>query len=116
LAQRRANNFYNIVKNIFPNVKFTVGEPVVGGSNTSIKNSPEANAAQFVKLVVSGTKTDLSTRQAIDNTAVNLNISPNKRKEMVSVEKKWIVCFEIGDSEYQKIKGKQNILSAKPKS
>lgn len=116
LAQRRATNFYNIVKDKFPNVDFSMGQPVVGKS--TVKNSNEANAEQFVKLVVSGSKTDLSTRQAIDHTAVNLNIGPNKqkKKENISVEKKWIVCFEISDSIYQKIKDKKNILSAKQKN
>jgi hypothetical protein len=113
LAQRRANNFYNIVKNIFPNIKFTVGQPVVGGSD--VKNSAEANAAQFVKLVVSGSKTDLSVTQARDNTVVRKNIVPDKVKQKVSVEKKWIVCFEISDSEYQKVKDKKNLISAKQK-
>ena len=113
LAQRRANNFYNIVKNIFPNVKFTVGQPVVGTATE--KNSAAANAEQFVKLVVSGTKTDLSVIQAKDNAVVVKNIVPGKAKQKVSIETKWVVCFEIGDSEYQKIKGKKNILSAKKK-
>jgi hypothetical protein len=113
LAQKRANNFYDIIKTRFPNVKFTVGQPVVGTATE--KNSDAANAEQFVKLVVSGSKTDLNTRQAIDNTAVNLNIGPDKRKEKVFVEKRWIVCFELSDSDYQKVKDKKSVISAKQK-
>jgi hypothetical protein len=113
LAQRRANNFYDIIKTRFPNVRFTTGQPVVGTATE--KNSSAANAEQFVKLVVSGSKTDLNMIQSRDNTAVNLNIAPNKRKEMVSVEKRWIVCFELSDSDYQKVKNKKNVISAKQK-
>jgi hypothetical protein len=113
LAQRRANNFYNIVKNIFPNIKFTVGQPAVGTATE--KNSAAANAEQFVKLVVSGSKTDLSVVQARDNTVVRKNIVPDKVKQKVSVEKRWIVCFELSDSEYQKVKDKKNLISAKQK-
>jgi len=119
LAKRRANNFYNIVKDKFPNVNFTIGQPVVGGPNTSIKNSPEANAAQFVKLVISGSKTDLNTRQAIDHTAVNLNIGPNKKdKDKISTEKRYIVCFELTETELGRIKTSKmgsKIISAKSK-
>jgi len=115
LAQRRANNFYDIVKNIFPNVKFTVGQPVVGTATE--KNSSAANAEQFVKLVVSGSKTDLSVIQAKDDLVVRKNITPDKRKEKekVFVEKRWIVCFELSDSDYQKVKDKKNVISAKQK-
>jgi len=117
LAKRRANNFYKIVKDKFPNVNFTVGQPVVGTATK--KNSSEANAEQFVKLVVSGSKTDLNTRQAIDHTAVNLNIGPNKkRKETVLTEKVYIVCFELTESEYNKFKNSKisnKIVSTKLK-
>jgi hypothetical protein len=113
LAQRRANNFEAIVKTRFPNVNFTTGQPVVGTATE--KNSSEANAEQFVKLVVSGSKTDLNMIPSRDKTAVNLNIGPDKRKEMVSVEKRWIVCFELSDSDYQKVKDKKSVISAKQK-
>jgi len=113
LAQRRANNFEAIVKTRFPNVKFSTGEPVVGTATE--KNSSAANAEQFVKLVVSGSKTDLSVIQSKDNAVVVKNIVPGKAKQKVSVETKWVVCFEIGDAEYQKIKNNKNILSAKKK-
>jgi hypothetical protein len=46
---------------------------------------------------------------------VRKNIVPDKVKQKVSVEKKWIVCFEISDSEYQKVKDKKNLISAKQK-
>jgi hypothetical protein len=116
LAQRRANNFYNIIKTKFPNVNFTVGQPVVGTATE--KNSAAANAEQFVKLVVSGSKTDLNTRQAIDHTAVNLNIGPNKIKQQVPIEKTYIVCFEFTESELSRIKSSKmgsKIISTKKK-
>jgi len=115
LAQRRANNFEAIVKTRFPNVKFSTGEPVVGTATE--KNSAAANAEQFVKLVVSGSKTDLNMIQSRDKTAVNLNIGPDKikEKEKVFVEKRWIVCFELSDSDYQKVKDKKSVISAKQK-
>jgi hypothetical protein len=90
-----------------------VGQPAVGTATE--KNSGAANAEQFVKLVVSGSKTDLSVVQARDNTVVRKNIVPDKVKQKVSVEKRWIVCFELSDSEYQKVKDKKNLISAKQK-
>jgi hypothetical protein len=79
LAKRRSNNFYNIVKDRFPNVNFIMGNPIVGVATE--KNSPQANSEQFVKLVVSGTKTNLSIKQAIDHTTAKINDAAHKAKQ-----------------------------------
>jgi hypothetical protein len=116
LATSRANNYYNIIKDKFPKVKFTVGQPVVG---VQTEKGDAANKEQFVKLFISGSKTDLSTRQAIDHTAVNLNIGPNKKeKDKISTEKRYIVCFELTETELGRIKTSKmgsKIISAKSK-
>jgi hypothetical protein len=116
LANRRANNFYNIVKNMFPNVKFSLGAPIVGVA--TVKNSPEAKKEQFVKLNVKGTKTQLYDVPGIDHTTNKLNPDARKKKVPVKYETVYIVCFELTESEYnsfKKSKISDKIISAKKK-
>jgi hypothetical protein len=98
LARRRAQNFINSVQGNFPNVKFTISTKV---GKATTKNSPEANAEQFVKLnfIDSSLKSNISP--AIDNTAaVFQNIKPivKKVKAPNPTEEKVTVCFEIPTS------------------
>lgn len=65
LAQRRANNFIAQVKNLFPSVTFKVGTKV---GNSTKKNSPEAEAEQYVKLTFPGSISADKIAQAVDNT------------------------------------------------
>jgi hypothetical protein len=116
LANRRANNFVKEVKKLFPNVNFTIGPAIVGVATK--KDSPEARKEQFVQLNVSGTKTTLSDKPAIDKTTAKLNIGSKKKKVPVITEKIYIVCFELTESEYQKFKESKisnKIVSARPK-
>ena len=116
LANRRANNFFNEVKKIFPQVKFIVGKPLVGVA--TVKNSPEAEAEQFVKLNIAGSEEELSMTPAIDHTTTKLNPIPFKRKTPVKTEKIYIVCFELTESEYNIFKNSKisnKIISAKKK-
>lgn len=98
LARRRAQNFINSVQGSFPNIKFTISTKV---GVAKVKNSPEANAEQFVKLnfVESSLKSNISP--AIDNTAaVFQNIKPEIKKVKAPnpTEEKVTVCFEIPSS------------------
>jgi hypothetical protein len=116
LANRRANNFYNIVKNMFPNVKFSLGAPIVGVA--TVKNSPEARKEQFVKLNIQSTKSQLYDVPAIDKTTTKLNPDARKKKVPVKYETVYIVCFELTESEYnsfKKSKISDKIISAKKK-
>lgn len=105
LASRRANNFYNIVKDRFPNVNFTMGDPVVSGSD--VKNSPEANAAQYVKLIVSGTKTNLSVIQPIDHATAKINDAAHKAKtdppKPIEYKTYVTVCYKVPLAYYNTI-------------
>ena len=98
LATRRAQNFINSVQGNFPNVKFTISTKV---GKATTKNSPEANAEQFVKLNFIDSSLKSSISPAIDNTAaVFQNIKPivKKVKAPNPTEEKVTVCFEIPTS------------------
>jgi hypothetical protein len=94
LATRRSSNFIKAIKPIFPNVTFNVGTPIVGTATT--KNSPEANAEQFVKLSFNTTDTDLSQIPAVDNTAnAMIRINPNKKLTPKPNESTITKCVKI---------------------
>jgi hypothetical protein len=78
LATRRSSNFIKAIKPIFPNVTFSVGAPIVGVATT--KNSPEANAEQFVKLSFNTMGDEMYQIPAVDNTAnVVRNLGINRK-------------------------------------
>ena len=82
LAKRRASNFINALKNFNVNThNIKLSTPVVGKS--TIKNSPEAEAEQYVKITVIKPN---KIESAIDNTAVK---KPQEK---------------IGNMQYQKTK------------
>lgn len=98
LARRRAQNFINSVQGRFPNIKFTISTEV---GKATVKNSPEANAEQFVKLNFTELSLKSNINPAIDNTAaVFQNIKPivKKVKAPIPTEDKVTVCFEIPTS------------------
>jgi hypothetical protein len=117
LANRRANNFFNIVKSVFPEVKFSLGAPIVGVA--TVKNSPEAKKEQFVKLNIQATSSQLYDVPAIDHTTNKLNPDARyKKKKPVKYETVYIVCFELTESEYNSFKNSKisnKIVSAKKK-
>lgn len=76
LAKRRAKNFIDSVKSLFPNAKFEEGDHVVGIATK--KDSPEANAEQFVKLGFDVEDVTTYRAPAIDNTAMRLKMIPPK--------------------------------------
>lgn len=68
LANRRANNFVQALKNNgITGINFTIIAPVVGGSN--VRNSKEALDAQFVKFAYDTPSAIPTSTTAIDNTA-----------------------------------------------
>lgn len=99
LAKRRSSNFIKEIQSLFPNVKFTQGSPVVGVA--TVKNSPEANAEQFIKLSFNTTQSQLSMKQAVDNTAnvmrgnssTGNKLTPKPNDVMVTK------CFKIPSSQ-----------------
>lgn len=98
LARRRSQNFINSVQGRFPNIKFTISTEV---GKATVKNSPEANAEQFVKLNFTELSLKSNINPAIDNTAaVFQNIKPivKKVKAPNPTEEKVTVCFEIPTS------------------
>ena len=68
LAKRRSTNFIKAIKPFFKNVTFIEGNPVVSVRKTQ-KNSPQANAEQFVKLSFTETSKIMNQDSPIDNTA-----------------------------------------------
>jgi hypothetical protein len=66
LAAARANNFINAVKPQFPNVTFNPSTKV---GTATVKNSPEANAEQYVKLTFLSNRIEKGQGTPIDNTA-----------------------------------------------
>jgi hypothetical protein len=104
LAKRRAQNFIDSVKDKFPNVKFNITTKV---GKATVKNSPEANAEQFVKLNFSEPTLKSSTSPAIETTAaVMKNIVPLVKKvpKPKVEETKVSVCFDIPTSRLKYIK------------
>lgn len=76
LAERRATNFMNSVKSLFPNVKFTIKTKV---GVATVKNSPEAQSEQYVKLFFTVSEETTRLTQAVDNTSVAINdVNPQK--------------------------------------
>jgi hypothetical protein len=101
---------------MFPEIKFTVGAPVVGVA--TVKNSPEARKEQFVKLNIQATSSQLYDVPAIDKTTTKLNPDVRKKKVSVKYETIYIVCFELTESEYNSFKDSKisnKIISAKKK-
>jgi hypothetical protein len=97
LAQKRSENFVKVLKQEFPNVKFTVGKPVVG--DATVLNSKEALAQQNVTLFFTTTEEEKYVTQAVDNTAVKINPNYNpKDKKPVKISNPYVVCFEIDGS------------------
>lgn len=100
LAKRRAQNFINAVKGSVSGVNF-VPQTKVGVS--TVKDSPEANAEQFVKLVFTTEQDEMYMTQARDNTAVQLQIAAEKLKNQPLPKpssKKIRVCYEIPEFLY----------------
>ena len=71
LAQRRATNFINAIRSDIPNAPFMFNISSKVGKATT-KNSPEANAEQYVKITIPGVKQTKFTQGQIgrDNTAI----------------------------------------------
>jgi hypothetical protein len=118
LAQRRSTNFINAIKSQFPGVKFTTSTKV--GMST-VKDSPQAQKEQYVKLSFTTTEEEKYVTQAIDNTtaARNPNFNP-KDKNPVTTSNPYIVCFEVGGSmvdsvvkTVSSIKGVSNVTKKK---
>ncbi len=104
LAKRRSQNFVNSVKDKFPNIKFNIKTTI---GKATVKNSPEANAEQFVKLSFTESSLKSTTTQAIDNTAAVrqdlVRAVKNVPKPKVE-EKKVKICFEVPESRLKLIK------------
>lgn len=108
LAKRRAENFVNLAKRTFPNgVNFTIRTKV---GVATVKNSPEANREQFVKLEFSepGTTFD-KMGPAVDNTqlvmtnavkkALNQIPKPKEEdKEKLKRQKMRRMCIEVPEN------------------
>jgi hypothetical protein len=84
LASRRAQNFVKAVQPLFPNVKFNLNNPEVGVA--TIKNSPEANKEQFVKLFFAGSIRPGKQMAAVDNTQQVYRPRKGVPKEETKVE------------------------------
>lgn len=84
LASRRAQNFVKAVQPLFPNVKFKLNNPSVGVA--TIKNSPEANKEQFVKLFFGGSIRPGKQMPAVDNTQQVYRPRKGVPKEETKVE------------------------------
>lgn len=119
LAQRRSENFVNVFQTEFPNVKFTVGDPVVG--DATVLNSKEALAQQNVTLYFTTQEEEKYVTQAIDNTTAvrNPNFNP-KDKAPITTSNPFVVCFEVDGSivdsvvkTVSSIKGVSNVTKKK---
>lgn len=103
LAQRRAQNFVNIVKKQFPSVNFKIGTKV--GVET-VKNSAKAESEQFVKLTFPGSVTADKVGAAVDNTQLVMNYRKNpKPAEETTINKKtyYKVCYWIPKEKYSEV-------------
>jgi hypothetical protein len=99
LAQKRSENFVKVLKQEFPNVKFTVGKPVVG--DATVLNSKEALAQQNVTLFFTTTEEEKYVTQAVDNTAVAMKGNFYKKGDKIIPIKSsnpYVVCFEVDGS------------------
>jgi len=65
LARRRSQNFINAIQKAFPETKFVVSANV---GKSTVKNSPEAEKEQYVKLFFPGSMKGGSQMPAVDNT------------------------------------------------
>lgn len=100
LAKRRAQNFINAVSPIFPNVKFNSPTSKVG--KATVKNSPEANLEQYVKIsfLVPGLSTPI-IGPAVDNTQQVMRLVkdlPKVEPEKIKTVELVRVCFLIPKS------------------
>jgi hypothetical protein len=105
LAKRRSQNFINAVKGNVPGVNF-ITKTKVGVA--TVKNSPEANAEQFVKLVFTAQADVPYISQAIDHTAVQLQIAADKLKKQPTPPpnpRKIRVCYELPEFLYATMSG-----------
>jgi hypothetical protein len=84
LANRRAQNFIKAVQPLFSNVKFNLKSPAVGVA--TVKNSPEANKEQFVKLFFGGSMKSGKQMPAVDNTQQVYRPMKGVSKEETKVE------------------------------
>jgi len=106
LADDRAKNFIIAIKKVHPNVDFVMKKGVVGTATE--KNSPQANAEQFVKLnfVEPGMKFPI-TGPAVDNTQQVLKyklndfvknlpvIDPEEKERRRKTQKYITMCMDI---------------------
>lgn len=103
LAQRRAQNFVNIVKKQFPNVNFQVSTTV---GVATVKNSAEAEKEQFVKLTFPGSVKGDKVGPAVDNTQLVMNYRKNpKPSEETTINKKtyYKVCYWVPKEKYSEV-------------
>jgi hypothetical protein len=91
LAKRRAVNFIKTVQPKFKDVKFVEGNHVVGKS--TVKDSPEANLEQFVKLFFNTTEERQSIGQAVDHTTTKMNIDPRVMQKLIADGKTIVKCI-----------------------
>ena len=97
LATRRAQNFINAVQGKFKNVTFKTASKV---GVATVKNSPEANKEQFVRLDFTQTSVKTTSQPAVDNTEVIIKkIVPIVRSvPKVYTDDMTNVCFTIPKS------------------
>lgn len=106
LADNRARNFIQSIKQVHPDVDFVMNKSVVGTATK--KGSPEANAEQFVKLAFKepGMKFPI-TGPAIDNTQLVMKnsikaaiqklpvIDPEEKEKRRKTQKYITMCMDI---------------------
>lgn len=86
LAERRAKNFINALKDAGVNTTNFSVVPGVVTPNTDVANSPEANAAQFVRFTVASPNAAISQQLGRDNTSreiipISKIVGPKKQKD-----------------------------------
>jgi hypothetical protein len=103
LAQRRARNFVAQVQNQFPSVNFKISTKV---GDATVKNSPEAEREQYVKLTFPGSITTAKTGQSVDNTQLVMRykkpIKPVETKK-VNTKTYYKVCYWVPKESFDKV-------------
>jgi hypothetical protein len=103
LAQRRARNFITQVQNQFPSVNFKIGTKV---GVATVKNSPQAEKEQYVKLTFPGNISGAKTGQAVDDTKLVMKykkpLKPVESKK-VNLKTYYKVCYWVPKDSYEQV-------------